>query len=89
MTEGFSFLSIASAFEHPQLSVPAKWITKNLINRFDRSAPRRSAFTLGGPIRLEYDTSERCHKDEVFREWVDRFLNRADLGISKELMFRL
>jgi uncharacterized protein len=73
-------LSVASMFDHAQLSPPARWMANNLCDHFDaqdfgsRFARRRTG---GWGI-----TARRCLEDVAFRSWVNGFLAHADLGIQ-------
>ena len=76
------FLAVAFAFDHPQLSIPAQWLTKNLGDRFDSPGPRNRFFSSRSTISEEV-TARRFQSDPDFRRWADHFMRHADIGIQK------
>lgn len=74
---GKPYLAIAAAFEHPQLTEPARWLAINLRSRLDffESTSRYR--------RPEEITARRLHEDNDFRNWANLFLRHADLGIHR------
>lgn len=74
-------LSVASMFDHPQLSPPARWLANNLRGDFDAQDDLyRSA---GPPRGGSQTTARRCSEDLDFLSWTKKFLAHADLGIQE------
>jgi hypothetical protein len=73
-------LSVAAAFEHPQLFPPAQWLKVNLCDRFNMLGSRPRIIRPGADM-FEI-AARRCHQDELFRSWANAFLRHADLGIQ-------
>ena len=73
-------LSVAAAFEHPQLHPPSRWLRLNLCDHFNmlRFRPRMIRPEMGG---FE-SAARRCHEDQSFRLWMCAFLRHADLGVQ-------
>jgi energy-coupling factor transporter ATP-binding protein EcfA2 len=74
-------LAVAAAFGHPQLTLPARWLARNLSERL-LSFPFRIRAGSAGARGTVPEIADRCHRDESFRSWVDAFLRHADLGIQ-------
>lgn len=73
------FLATAAAFDHQQLSPPARWLATNLRDRVG-AFPRRP-----GVARQSYyesPTMRLLRENPDFKGWASNFLRFADLGIS-------
>lgn len=71
------FLTIAAAFEHPQLSIPAHWLINNLRNRLDYYFPSTGWYRRALP--QEEASARLYHEDAAFKIWASGFLKHADL----------
>jgi len=78
--EDAPFLSVAAAFEHAQLSPPARWLRRKLRDRFNSLELPPRPFPRGrGPAHV---TARHCNQDDAFHAWVTHYLRHADLGIQ-------
>ncbi len=77
---GKLFLAVAATFDHPQLSIPARWLATNFRDRliFDERSDRFFRHGLF-PGRL---TARLLSEDTLFKDWVNAFLGHADLAIQ-------
>jgi uncharacterized protein len=75
---GAPFLAVAAAFDHPQLSQPARWLAANLRDRV--GAWRPTARRARSPF-YELDTTRMLAQNTRFKEWASAFIRYADLGI--------
>jgi uncharacterized protein len=73
-------LAVAAAFGHRQLLPPARWLARNLCDRFDTLESPKRGPGIGQPWEK---TARLCHQDRSFHEWVNAFLRHADLGIQE------
>ena len=82
-TPGTPFLAVAVAFGHPQLMVPARWLTANLCSRFERFGPQSRRNTSFWLDSANENIGRELYRDADFRAWADIFLRHADFGIQK------
>ncbi len=83
MSPKHTLLSVAIAFGHNQLEVPARWLVNNLVDRFELGEP--SIPFIGSRInrmRAVPSTAQRCDNDRVFYDWAKKIMCYADLGIG-------